>query len=343
MKAMVLRKFGEPMEYLEIEKPSIGEQDVLLRVKACGLCGTDLKIFDGKVPTVKLPSIMGHEVSGVVEEVGRKVKMVRPGDHGVVHIYITCGSCFYCRNSRENDCQSLEGRIGFELPGGFGEYLRVPEKNFFTVSPKVPLDEVSILSGSVSTPMHGVRTQGRLRMGETAVIIGIGGLGIHTLQLAVNLGARVIAVDIDDRKLEVARSCGADAVINSSREDFPAAVRDITGGLGADLAVEVIGGPKIPEVLEESIKCLRLGGRLVIMGYDYGQRLAIDPQKIVYDELEIIGTRSSTRQDLIDVISLVERGKVKPLITERVPLEQANGALRRLRHSEAVGRMVLVL
>jgi len=343
MKAMVVQKFGEPMEYAEAEKPTMGDQDILLRVKACGLCGTDLKIFDGKVPTVKPPAIMGHEVSGVVEEVGKEVKSARPGDQGVVHIYITCGSCFYCRNARENDCQSLKGRIGFELPGGFGEYLRVPERNFYKVSSHVPLDEVSILSGSISTPLHAVRTQGRLRLGETAVIVGIGGLGIHTLQLAVNLGARVIAVDIDDRKLAVAKSFGADFAINSSKENFPAAVRDLTGGLGADLAVEVIGGPKIPEILDQSVQGLRLGGRLVIMGYEYGQRFLVDPQKIVYDELEIIGTRSSTRQDLIDVISLVERGKIKPLITERVPLAQANEAFWRLRKSDAVGRMVLTL
>jgi 2-desacetyl-2-hydroxyethyl bacteriochlorophyllide A dehydrogenase len=343
MKAMVVTKFGAPMEIQEVARPKFGDTDVLIRVKACGLCGTDLKIFDGKVPTVKLPSIMGHEVSGIVEEVGKGVKGLRPGDHGVVHIYITCGSCFYCRNARENECQTMEGRIGFELPGGFGEYLRVPERNFYKVSPKVPLEEVAILSGSISTPIHAVRTQGRLRMGETAVVIGIGGLGIHSLQLAVALGARVIAVDIDDKKLDVAKSFGADVLINSAKVDWPAAVRELTGGLGADMASEIIGGPKIPEVLDQAIQCLRLGGRLVILGYDYGQRLAIDPQKIVYDELEIIGSRSSTRQDLIDVISLVERGKVKPLVAETVPLAEANDAFRRLRHSEAVGRMVLML
>jgi len=152
-----------------------------------------------------------------------------------------------------------------------------------------------------------------------------------------------VGVDIDEKKLQLAKTFGADVVIDSSKTDFVEAVWDMTGGLGADLIVEVIGGPKIPEVLEQSIKALRLGGRLVIMGYDYGQKLSIDPQKIVYDELEIIGTRSSTRQDLIDVVSLVERGKVKPMVSERAPLEEANEAFMRLRKSEAVGRLVLTL
>lgn len=343
MKAMVLEHFGESLQHREVEKPSIGDRDVLLRVKACGLCGTDLKIYDGKVLTVKLPRIMGHEVAGVVEEVGRQVNGFSPGDNGVVHIYITCGTCYYCRNARENDCQSLEGRIGFELDGGFGEYLQVPERNLFKVSPKVPLEEASILSGSVSTPLHALRTQGRLRMGETVVIIGIGGLGIHTLQLANNLGGRVIAVDIDDKKLEIAKAFGAEAVINSSRENSVAVIREVTGGLGADLVIEVIGGPTIPEVLEQSVKMLRLGGRLVILGYEYGQRFYLDPQTLVYNEIEIIGSRSSTRQDLIDVISLVERGRIKPLIAEKIPLEKANEAFGRLRKSTVVGRMVLVL
>ncbi len=343
MKAMVLEKFGEPMVLREVPEPKIGKGEILLRVRACGLCGTDIKIFDGHVNTVKLPRIMGHELAGEVVEVGPGVEGWKTGDHGVVHIYITCGNCYYCRTGRENDCNRGRKRIGFEDDGGFGEYVRIPAGNLCKISREIPLEEACILSGSVATPLHGIRTQGRLRAGETAVIIGIGGLGIHTLQLAVAMGARVIAVDIAEEKLEAARRYGAEATIHSSHKDFVAEVRRLTEGEGADLIMEIVTGSQLPDILEKSVQALRLGGRLVLLGYQYGQLFSLDPAKIVYDEIEVIGSRASIRQDLIDVISLVERGKVKPVISERFPLARTNEAFVRLRNSTSLGRIILTL
>lgn len=343
MKAMVLEKFGVPMVLKEVPEPKIGQGEILLRVRACGLCGTDIKIFDGHVNTVKLPRIMGHELAGEVTEIGKGVEGWKVGDHGVVHIYVTCGNCYYCRTGRENNCNRGRKRIGFEDDGGFGEYVRVPAGNLAKISREIPLEEACILSGSVATPLHGIRTQGRLKAGETAVIIGVGGLGIHTLQLAVVMGARVIAVDIAEEKLEAARRFGAEATIHSSRNDFVAEIRRLTEGEGADLIAEIVSGSQLPSILEESVKALRLGGRLVLLGYQYGQLFSLDPAKIVYDEIEIIGSRASIRQDLMDVISLVERGKVKPVISERFPLAKTNEAFVKLRHSPSLGRIILTL
>ena len=343
MKAMVLEKFGEPMVLKNVPEPSIGKGDLLLRVRGCGLCGTDIKIFDGHVNTVKLPRIMGHELAGEVAHVGPGVEGWTVGDHGVVHIYVTCGDCFYCRTGRENNCNRGRIRIGFEDDGGFGEYVRVPAGNLCKISKKIPLEEASILSGSVATPLHGIRTQGRLKAGETVAIVGIGGLGIHTLQLAVAMGARVIAVDIVEEKLEAARAFGAEATINSAKSDFVAEIRRLTEGEGADVIAEIVSGSALPSILEKSVEALRLGGRLVLLGYQYGQRFSLDPAKIVYDEIEIIGSRASIRQDLVDVISLVERGKVKPVISERFPLEKTNEAFVKLRNSASLGRIILTL
>ncbi len=175
------------------------------------------------------------------------------------------------------------------------------------------------------------------------VIIGLGGLGIHTLQLAVAMGARVIAVDIADDKLEAARSFGAEETINSSRIDFVAEVLRLTGGEGADVIVEIVAGSQIPIILEKSVQALRLCRRLLLLGYQYGQTFSLDPQKIVYDELEVIGSRASIRQDLMDVITLVETGKVKPVISESFPLARANEAFIKLRNSSSLGRIVLTL
>jgi len=343
MKAMVLEKFGEPMVLKDVPEPQIGPEDILLRSRASGLCGTDIKIYDGQVTSVKLPCIMGHETAGEVAKLGTDVKGWEIGDHGVIHIYIPCGNCYQCRKGRENDCTTKLERIGFEDDGGFGEYVRVPARNLCRIARDIPLEQACILSGSIATPLHGIRTQARLQMGETAVILGIGGLGIHTIQLAVAMGARVIAVDISEEKLEAARSFGAEATINSSKSDFVSEIRRLTDGEGADLIVEIVSGSQLPTVLEKSIQALRLCGRLLLLGYQYGQHFSLDPQKIVYDELEIIGSRASIRQDLVDVIALVEKGRVKPVISECFPLEQANEAFVKLRSSASLGRIVLTL
>ncbi len=343
MRAMVLEKFGEPMVLREVLEPAIGKGDILLRVRGCGLCGTDIKIYDGNVNTVKLPRIMGHELAGEVAEIGPGVEGWKVGDHGVVHIYLTCGNCFYCRTGRENDCNKGRIRIGFETDGGFGEYVRVPAGNLCKISKEISVEDACILSGSVATPLHGIRTQGRLKGGETVVIVGVGGLGIHTLQLAVAMGARVIAVDIAKEKLEAARRFGAEETIDSSKSDFVSEIRRLTDQEGADLIAEIVSGSQLPSILEKSVEALRLGGRLLMLGYQYGQHFSLDPAKIVYDEIEIIGSRASIRQDLIDVISLVERKKVKPVISERFPLEKTNEAFVKLRNSSSLGRIILTL
>lgn len=327
----------------EVPEPAIGPQDILLRVRASGLCATDLKVYDGLVKSVRLPLIAGHESAGEVAAMGGEVEGWQIGDHGVIHINIPCGSCYLCCKGRENYCTSGVRRIGFEEPGGFGEYCRVPARNLCRVSPKVPLTEASILSGTMATPLHGIRTQGRLQAGETAAIVGVGGLGIHAVQLAAVMGARVIAVDIADEKLAAARRFGAEETINPQNGDFAAEIRRLTGGEGADLVVEIVGGSQVPAVLEKCAEALRMTGRLLILGYHYGQHFRLDPQKMVYDGIEVTGSRSSLRQDLRDIISLVERGKVKPVIDECFPLEEANEAFAKLRRSSALGRMVLTL
>jgi acryloyl-coenzyme A reductase len=343
MKAMVLERFGEPMVLREVPEPAIGPQDILVRVRASGLCATDLKVADGLVKSVKLPLIAGHESAGEVVKIGANVDGWQIGDHGVIYINLACGSCYNCRKGRENFCTSPVRRLGFEEPGGFGEYCRVPARNLCKVAKSVPLEQASILSGSIATPLHGIRTQGRLQAGETAAIVGVGGLGIHAVQLAAVMGARVIAVDIAEEKLAAARKYGAEETINSKNCDFAAEIRRLTGGEGADLVVEIVAGSAVPPVLEKCVEALRMTGRLLILGYHYGQHFRLDPAKMVYDGLEVMGSRSASLRDLMDVISLVERGKVKPVIDECFPLEKTNEAFTRLRNSAALGRIVLTL
>ena len=346
MKAMVLRAFKQPMELEELRRPTPGPGEALVRVRACGLCGTDVKVADGAIDTVLLPLIPGHELAGEVVELGPPGVApdswpVAVGDHVVVHAYVTCGRCWYCRNARENNCERA-ARLGFERPGGFGEYVTAPVENCYRVPVSLPFEQASILSGTLATPFHALRHQGRITAGETVVIFGVGGLGIHAVQLARELGGRVIAVDVDDAKLELAIRLGASTALPWS-DSVASEIRALTDGEGADVVVPVVGGGALPSVLPQAFGALRRCGRLVLLGYLRGVPLTVDTHELIYNAWEIRGSRSSTTQDLLDVIRLVEAGRVQPVVARSVPVEQADMALDELRGRPPVGRLVLAL
>jgi acryloyl-coenzyme A reductase len=342
MRAMVLEEFGRPMKVRELPRVLLGPGEVLIRVRACGLCGTDLKVADGAIDSVQLPLIPGHELAGEVVDLGANESGLAVGDHVVVHVYVTCGRCWYCRNAHENNCER-SSRLGFERPGGFAEFVAAPIGNCYKVADWVPFEQACLLSGSVATPLHALRGQGRVTVGSTVVIFGVGGLGLHAVQLARELGGRVIAVDIDEPKLQLARDLGASATINSRSESVASTVRDLTDGEGADLVVPIVGGQALPTVLPDAFQALRRCGRLVLLSYLRRVPLTVDSHDLVYNAWEIVGSRSSTTQDLVDVVRMVEAGRVKPIVSRVVPIEQANEALDELRVSPPVGRLVLSL
>ena len=340
MKAMVLEQFHAPLRWQEAPEPEIGSRDVLIKVVANGLCATDLKIADGLVPTVPLPHIPGHEAAGEVVEVGVDVPGLQPGDHVTVYPTEGCGFCDYCRRGLENYCVTAP-RTGFEINGGFSQYMRVSGRNAVKVSPEVPWEDAAIIPDAIASVYHALTQKARVQAGETVVIIGIGGLGIHAMQLARIMGARVIAADVVLDKLRGAEQFGPDGIVNSREEDLPQRVKELTGGLGADVVVEGVGGAAVAAVLPDSLACLKLGGRLVVMGYNYGIPLAVDTADLVYGQWSILGTRASSLQDVVDVVKLVEQGRLKPVVSERFPLEQVEAALARLRENPPLGRIVL--
>jgi len=340
MKAMVLEHFEERMVWRDVPHPRIGLQEVLVRVRANGVCATDLKMIEGQVPTVTLPHVLGHEVAGEIAEVGDAVEGLQTGDHVTVYPTWGCGSCDPCRKGVENLCLRAP-RTGFESDGGFAEYMRTRGRNAVKIDDSMSFEEAAILPDAVAATYHALVQRARVQVGETVVIVGVGGLGIHAMQIARIMGARVIAADVVADKLQAALDFGADAVVNSREEDLPARVKAITAGQGADLVVECVGGSTLPDILRESISCLRLGGRLLVVGYMYGQPLSVDSADLIYGQWSILGTRASTLQDVVDVARLVENGKLKPVVSERLALEQANDALAVLRESSPLGRIVL--
>ena len=220
MKAMVLEQFQTPLRWQDVPEPDIGPRDALVRVAANGLCATDLKISDGLVPTVPLPHIPGHEAAGEVVLVGAEVPGLQPGDHVTVYPTEGCGFCDYCRSGLENYCAAAP-RTGFEINGGFSQYMRVLGRNAVRISPEVPWEEAAIIPDAIASVYHALTRKARVQAGETVVIIGVGGLGIHAMQLARIMGARVIAADVVPDKLRGAAEFGPDEIVNSREEDLP--------------------------------------------------------------------------------------------------------------------------
>ncbi|RJQ09445.1 MAG: zinc-binding dehydrogenase [Bacillota bacterium] len=335
---MVLREYGSPLALEERPVPEPGPGEAVIRVRACGLCGTDLKIAAGKLPGTRVPVTMGHEPAGEVVAVGSGVRNVTVGDHVLAHFYVTCGLCEYCRTDRESICRNLLGRVGFEIDGGYADYLRLPATSFLRLAPGIGFEEGAILGDAVGTAFHALYRRGHLRPGETVLVMGVGGVGLHVVQVARALGARTVAVDLSPAKLELACAHGADHALRYGGH-YVEQVRDALGGEGPHLIVETVGRP---ETVEANLRVLRPGGRLVIVGYLPGSTFRVDPLAALLDEVSVVGSRACTKDDLGSVMSLVSRGAVKPVITRRFPLEQVNEAFSELAADRILGRAVVV-
>lgn len=333
MRAQVLREFGRPLALEELADPRPGPGEALLRVGAAGVCATDLTIQAGSIATVRLPHVPGHEIAGVVDALGPGLEAgVGVGDHVVVRYYLTCERCEYCRSGRDTLCTSVQGRIGLERAGGYAELVAVPVTSLHRIARSVPFGEAAVLADAGAASLHALTTQGRLREGERAIVVGGGGgLGLIAVQLARLLGAHVSAVDLDERKLEAARQAGAHEVALGS-DDWP-------GRLGrADLVLDLVGEP---DSISAAVRALAPDGRLVLESYGTGRDATLTPKPVIMGQLHLIGSRGSYRRELAEIIRLVEAGRVRPVIGATYPLEAANDALADLAAGRFVGRAIL--
>lgn len=339
MKAMVLKEFSQPLSLEDVEKPYYGEKDVLVKVKAAGLCGTDLKIQEGKIPVKELPLIQGHEISGIIVETGSQVKDFKVGDEVLISFYVPCNECELCKMGRKTICENLIGRLGFELNGGFSEYVRVPESSLIRKPKELSFFEAAIISDAIATPYHVLVKRAKAKEGDIITMVGAGGgLGLHAIQIAKSLNTKVIGIDITEEKLELMKEYGADNVINAKAGLWSHKILKFTEGRGADKILEFVSRK---ETVEEDIKSLRKGGKLVLVAYSDSIPLQINSLKIVLNELDIIGSRAASREDIKECLDFIIKEKIKPIISQVFPLEEINQAMSTLKEGKLSGRIVL--
>lgn len=342
MLAARLVKPGEPLRLEELPVPEPAADEVLVKVAACGLCGTDLHLaVAGDIPVERTPITLGHEGAGVVAAIGRDVKRLREGDRVVLFPAAYCGACRFCLQGRHSLCDRSKV-YGMARDGALAEYVAAPERAVIPLPDAVPFEIGAIVTDGVATPFHALRSRGALRAGETVAVFGCGGLGTHAVMLARLMGAaRIAAVDVDEKALARVRALGADAAIDMRQGDPAKAIR-AAFGRGADLALEFVG---LPETVEAAIRSLDKAGRAVISGVGMG-RAALPPLlAFVGREQAVLGSFGMDRADIEDLLALVAAGRLdlSGSISARYPLAEANAALQQLAAKTAgVVRIVVV-
>ena len=341
MKALVLKDYKQ-LEVTNMPDPEIGPEEVLVQVKACGICGSDVHGYDGHTGRRIPPLIMGHEASGVIAQTGAHVKQFRPGDRVTFDSTVYCGKCFYCRRGDVNLCDNrnvLGVSCGeYRRHGAFAEYVAVPQHIVYRLPDDLSFEHAALIE-AVSIAFHATnRTP--MKLGDSVVVVGAGMIGQLVIQTVRQAGCgKLIAIDLDDRKLQMARELGADIGINASAPDVLAQVLELTQGRGADLAFEVVGASA---PFNTSVASLRKGGSVTLVG-NLSPKVEMPLQHIVTRELTLIGVCASSGE-YPACIELMARGSidVSAFISAFAPLEEGPMWFDRLYRQEP-GLMKVVL
>lgn len=333
MKALLLTKYME-LEYTDQPAPAFGSEEVLVRVRACGICGSDIHGLDGSSGRRIPPLIMGHEASGVIEAVGANVTKWKPGDRVTFDSMVSCGVCSFCRRGEINLCdarQVLGVSCGdYRRHGAFAEFVNVPQHILFRLPDNVPFEHAAMIE-PISIAVHAANLT-PIEMGDTAVVVGSGMIGLLTIQAAKLAGCtRVFAVDLEDSKLELAKSLGADEGFNPKHCDPVKEIQDRTGGRGADVAFEAVGAT---EPIRTAIAAVRKGGTVTLIG-NITPKIELSLQAVVTREIRLQGTCGSCGE-YPACIDLLSRGliKVDPFISAKVPLSEGAEWFNKLYHHE---------
>ena len=340
MQAVVLQRFGS-VDHLMLQSvadPTPGAGEVLLRVRACGVCYHDVINRRGSLPRTSVPAILGHEVAGEVIEVGAGVRGWAVGDRAATLQRMSCGACPACEAGRTSLCKRDNRFFGEELPGGYAGLMVAPVGGIGRVPEGMAWTVAATVCCTAGTAVHVVRTRGRVRRGETVVITGAsGGVGLQAVQLARLDGARVIAVTSSAAKTAALYNAGADEVVVAPDLEFAGEVRRLTGGDGAQVAIEIVGSA----TFTQTVKAMAPGGRVVVVGNLESGTIALNPGLVIVKELEILGAYATTAGELETALGLTHAGKLSPYVSDVLPLGDAAKAHARLENREVAGRLVL--
>lgn len=333
MNALLLKNYME-LELTEMPVPEPGPGEVLVRVSACGICGSDIHGLDGSSGRRIPPLVMGHEASGVVAGIGASVSGLCEGDRVTFDSTVSCGACFFCRRGDINLCdnrQVLGVSCGdYHRHGAFAEYVAVPRHIVYKLPDNLPFEEAAMIE-AVSVAVHAVNLT-PLRLGDTAVVVGTGMIGLLAVQALRLAGCgRLIAVDVDEAKLQMAGALGADDLLNAATGDVPTLVRELTSGRGADVAVEAVGAT---QPIRTAIDSLRKGGALTLVG-NITPKVELPLQAVVTRQLRLTGSCASCGE-YPACIDLIARGaiRVRPMISAVAPLTDGPAWFQRLYSKE---------
>ena len=349
MKAARIVKVNEKLEIQQLETPKPRGPQVLVKVQSSGVCHSDIHLWEGYYEGVggqllkttdrgvNYPLTPGHEVAGIVDSLGEQAEGFNNNDKVLVYPWIGEGLCPACRIGEENLCDKPRS-LGVYMDGGYAEYVLVPSyKYLVNIGDGMDTDASATLSCSALTA-YGAVKNASLKPADNVVIVGAGGLGLMAIQLAKAVtGARIIAMDLDDKKLEFAKKEGADTTINSKNEDTVKAVMELTDKKGADAVIDFINASK---TVETDMQLLRRRARVVLVGL-FGGELKLSLVAMPTRAYRLIGSYTGTLSDMIELVSLARRGVIKPVVSNRFKLDQATDALTMLKEGKILGRGVI--
>jgi len=322
MKALLVK---EPMNlsFIEVEKPSIkNTKDVLIKLKAAGICGSDVHIYHGTNPLATYPRVMGHEMVGIIEEIGEDVKDFEIGDHVIINQVINCGDCFPCSQNRPNVCFDLKVR-GVHIDGGYQEFIIVPDNDIYRIPKELPFHE-AVMIEPTSIAYQGV-SRADVKKGDIVFILGAGALGKSIIKVLSSLETTIIVADIIEERLEEAKELGAHHVLNSKRNDLIECVKELSGGHGPTVSIDAAGILGSLDLLTQ-LTCN--AGRVITMGFskEFSQVAQLN---ITSKELDIRGSRLQNNK-FIEVIEdyQKERLNFKDLVSHIIPFKEAKTAFQ---------------
>lgn len=341
MKAVRFVGVKQALEIQDIPIPEIGERDILVKVKAAGICHSDAHYRAGISPVKPIPLTLGHEVAGVVEKIGSQVTNVKIGDRVCLHYNITCGDCYHCSTGNDQFCEKVL-MLGHYTNGGYAEYIAIPARNAIHLPDEIPFEQGATLMCASATAFHALK-KSRIKAGEKVAIFGVGGLGQSAIQLAKAFGAiEVFAVDINQDKLNLAKQYGA-IPVNAKEVNPVDEIKRLTNNKGVDVAIEMIG---LSQTMKQAIQIAGVMGRVVIVGLS-SQPIEVNTYtEILGNEVELIGSNDHHLAELPLLVDLARRKilDTSKIVTKTVPLdaEEINQVLDDLENFSSDVRTVIV-